>query len=215
MRDKNIKILKCVFIALILFLSFMQNIAIAQDEVGEWEGVPKESKEEIQSSPQYKALEKAAEIEKEWSLLPEERKTEEAKKKYEEKMKEAYQAMGIDLDKTIENARIKANETAAEINLKSLDVVCKTYKDINGHYPKNLDVLTKDKIPYIHLKLDNGIEQGYSYDYQITSTGYTIIAIPVDEGITGIKKYFIDETGIVRFTDDGSMPSKDSKVIAD
>ncbi|MGH9774063.1 MAG: DUF4190 domain-containing protein [Candidatus Acidiferrales bacterium] len=45
------------------------------------------------------------------------------------------------------------------------------------------------------------------------ATSYTIVAVPEVFGSTGRKGFFVDETGVIRFTVDGSTPTGDSPLL--
>jgi len=64
--------------------------------------------------------------------------------------------------------------------------------------------------PFIDSVLASGLKQGYTFTEAITAgtptvaPAYTITSVPMAAGRTGYRQYFVDETGVVRFTADGT-----------
>jgi len=101
--------------------------------------------------------------------------------------------------------------------LKTIAISCETYKSFFGHYPKALaDLGYKDgKIEGDILKdpknaglidpyLSSGKIYGYIFSYTVDAadkrgspTSYSVIASPASG--SG-KRFFVDQTGVVRFT---------------
>lgn len=68
----------------------------------------------------------------------------------------------------------------------------------------------EDVPPFIDTVLGGGNKQGYSFTVTVISgsskvlPGYTCTAVPSAPGRTGTRQYFVDESGVIRFTADGS-----------
>ena len=64
--------------------------------------------------------------------------------------------------------------------------------------------------PFVDAVLGSGNKEGYVYTVAVTLGGvavtpaYTCIAAPAASGQTGYRQYFVDESGVIRFTSDGS-----------
>lgn len=69
---------------------------------------------------------------------------------------------------------------------------------------------------FVDAVLINGLKQGYVYTLSVTMgnattmPSYTCTATPAALGRTGYRQYFVDETGVIRFTSDGSAPTATS-----
>lgn len=67
--------------------------------------------------------------------------------------------------------------------------------------------------PFIDLVLASGNKQGYVYTVNVTlgSAGappsYTCTAIPVSPRWSGVRAFYVDDTAIIRYTSDGSVPN--------
>ena len=67
--------------------------------------------------------------------------------------------------------------------------------------------------PFIDSVLATGLRHGYNYTVNVTlgapnvAHAYTCTAIPSSQGYTGQKRYFVNESGVIRFTADGSEPT--------
>lgn len=64
--------------------------------------------------------------------------------------------------------------------------------------------------PFVDSVLGAGSKEGYVYTMTVTlgapavTPSYTCTAVPSSSGQTGYRQYFVDETGVIRFTSDGS-----------
>ncbi len=67
--------------------------------------------------------------------------------------------------------------------------------------------------PFVDSVLGAGLKQGYVFTVAVTvgsattMPAYTCTASPTASGQTGYREYFVDETGVIRFTSDGSAVS--------
>lgn len=67
--------------------------------------------------------------------------------------------------------------------------------------------------PFIDSVLGAGTKEGYVFVVAVTAGGpavtpaYTCTATPTTLGRTGYRQYFVDESGVIRFTSDGSAVS--------
>jgi type IV pilus assembly protein PilA len=64
--------------------------------------------------------------------------------------------------------------------------------------------------PYIDPVLGAGTKQGYTFTVAVTDGGaaaapaYTCTAVPQVPGRSGFRQFFVDESGVIRFTADGT-----------
>lgn len=64
--------------------------------------------------------------------------------------------------------------------------------------------------PFIDQVLGGGQKHGYVYTVNVTPgsattlPAYTCTAVPAAPGRTGYRQYFVDESGVIRYTADGS-----------
>jgi len=70
--------------------------------------------------------------------------------------------------------------------------------------------------PFIDAVLGAGAKHGYNFTVTVTLgsattlPAYTCTGIPQAVGRTGYRQYFVDESGVIRFTADGSAPTASS-----
>ncbi len=70
--------------------------------------------------------------------------------------------------------------------------------------------------PFIDAVLGSGQKQGYTYDVNITYGDgaqvpeYTCTATPTAPGRSGYRQFFVDESGVIRFTADGTEVGPES-----
>ena len=116
-------------------------------------------------------------------------------------------------------ARLAANESAAIAALKTLASAAHTYRAANPGYPTSLTDLIQDANgvaltpPYIDTVLAAGTKQGYTFELNdiMTTTpgdsGFEATAVPVTIGTTGNRGFFVDTSGVIRWTADGAAPT--------
>ncbi len=95
---------------------------------------------------------------------------------------------------------IEQNQLLAQVNLKLLSTALENYaKDNKGLYPTDIDLLTKNKPPYLernYLAVSN--VRGYEYDCQrLNSIGYNCSAEPVNCKLTGKMVYMVSTGGLI------------------
>jgi prepilin-type N-terminal cleavage/methylation domain-containing protein len=67
--------------------------------------------------------------------------------------------------------------------------------------------------PFIDQVLGNGLKHGYTFAVVVTPgnaaqvPAYTCTAVPSAPGRTGFRAYFVDESGVIRFTANGDAPT--------
>jgi len=116
-------------------------------------------------------------------------------------------------------SRMAANEASAVGSLHTYNTAMVTYSgacpDIG--YPTSLESLGPGTKDCSHMDLVNAqlasqdpVSRGYRFIYtphrdpgQI-ATRYQIVATPVNPGATGVRQFFTDESGVIRFSTNGS-----------
>lgn len=117
-------------------------------------------------------------------------------------------------------SRMVANEAAAAASLRTICMASATYQQIYGHgFPPSLAALGPDDngapasaehAGLIDANLALGSKSGYVFTYQAISThkdgtldGFQAYADPVAPGTTGVRHFFVDQTGVIRIQEDG------------
>ena len=121
-------------------------------------------------------------------------------------------------------SKMAANEASAVASLRTLNTSIVSYSTTYATDPPNLASLGPATTPSSTaadlvdslLGVDPAVKSGYSIAY--TSGGgtpvttYTMIASPVSTS-TGQRKFFTDQSGVIRQTTDGSTPTSSSTPI--
>ncbi|MCC6695317.1 MAG: prepilin-type N-terminal cleavage/methylation domain-containing protein [Candidatus Hydrogenedentes bacterium] len=126
-------------------------------------------------------------------------------------------------------SRMSANEASASGAIRTIstaEVAFQTaaFVDSNGDGMGDYGTLAQLGNPdgsgttpaFVDAVLINGLKQGYVYTLSVTMgnattmPSYTCTATPAALGRTGYRQYFVDETGVIRFTSDGSAPTATS-----
>ena len=92
-------------------------------------------------------------------------------------------------------ARISANESSAQANLKSISSALETYAIANGTYPSETTTLVTLTPPYLNKDYFTGVQSGYVYAATLASYSYSITATPESQN-SGRMTYTIT-TGAV------------------
>ena len=108
------------------------------------------------------------------------------------------------------SAKKSANEGSAISNLRTLATVEAQYHNTYGTYI-DLPGLQSDGL--IDSKLASGTKQGYTYATSGTIDSFTFAftADPVSTS-TGTRHFFVDQTGVIRFSTSGSASSSSDPI---
>ncbi len=120
--------------------------------------------------------------------------------------------------------RTSANEAGATAGMRTISTGEAAYQAtgieaIPGGLNRygTLTSLGTGEAPFIDPALASGLKEGYTFEAIPYDDGqvphYAARAIPVLQNETGNKSYFVDETGVLRFTSDGSNPTSASPPI--
>jgi type IV pilus assembly protein PilA len=120
-------------------------------------------------------------------------------------------------------ARISANEASAVSSLRTMNTACITYNSSYGAYPLALsdlgpvgagNVPTSTSADLLDQVLGSTAPQksGYNFTYNSPGTGfsgaagtsYSINAGPVSENQTGVRGFYTDMSGVIRWDANGS-----------
>lgn len=107
-------------------------------------------------------------------------------------------------------SKIAANEASAISSVRTLVTAEATYSSTVGAglYANLGQLMTSEMVDNV---LGSGEKEGYQF--QVTPNGQTsfqIIATPVSPGTTGRRSFYSDQTGVIRYTTDGSVPDASS-----
>jgi len=95
-------------------------------------------------------------------------------------------------------ARITANESAAQANLRTISTALENYAAANnGSYATAEAQLTGATPPYLNQSFCGNTIQGYTYSCTLAATGYTVTATPASCGTSGTKTYTITTGGVL------------------
>jgi type IV pilus assembly protein PilA len=107
-------------------------------------------------------------------------------------------------------ARLAANESAAIAAMKTIASASHTYRAGNAQYPANLTTLSSGNPPYIDSVLGGGNKSGYSFSLTGDASGFTATAAPVTPNTTGVRRFFVDTSGVIRYNATGAASATDN-----
>jgi len=108
-------------------------------------------------------------------------------------------------------AQTAANEASAVAHMKTIVVAETAYHAANGRFG-TLEELAGANPPFIAGAIATGTVNGYAFAEAVmpSETEFAYTAAPVEPGETGVRRFYVDQTGIVRSTADGTTPTADS-----
>jgi len=110
-------------------------------------------------------------------------------------------------------ARLNANESSALSSLQTISTTAQSYWAVNSKYPSVLSMLSTASPPYIDSVLGSGFKHGYSFSFSGSTYIFNATARPQKYTKSGTRSFFIDQSGVVRFTtQDAAATSIDSPV---
>ena len=111
-------------------------------------------------------------------------------------------------------SRMNANENVVKSNLRLIRDALESYRASQPTaltYPPDLPTLATMTPSLLDRTLANAVappgKQGYYYVYNFQSSNqFALTATPVSSGVSGKNSYFVDESGVVRYTDASGPP---------
>ncbi len=107
-------------------------------------------------------------------------------------------------------ARVSANEMVAIEVCRTLSTALEGYRAAQSPpaYPPDLAMLSNDLPPYLDSVVTRGTRQGYDYVYtRVNDNRYTVVGTPQTATVTGVRSFFVDESGVIRVgTDNTGVP---------
>ena len=111
-------------------------------------------------------------------------------------------------------SKMAANEASAVGSLRTLNTACVTYASAYGiGFPATLASLgpaasaSSTAADLIDSVLVSGTKSGYTFVYAVAGTGnvtYSINAAPIVVDRTGIRYFYTDQSGVIRFAVGGA-----------
>jgi type IV pilus assembly protein PilA len=111
-------------------------------------------------------------------------------------------------------SKMAANEASAVGSLRTLNTACVTFSSTYGGFPAAMSYLggegtaslpTSTTAELIDNVLQGGIKSGYSFSWSAGTAdsagnidNYAISASPITPGVTGIRYFYTDQTGVIR-----------------
>ena len=108
-------------------------------------------------------------------------------------------------------ARISGNEASAISSMRTLATVNEQYRTRFGTYAASLADLQANG--YIDNVLGSGTKSGYNFTpYNGAATTWNVQADAVTQGGTGVRGFFTDESGVIRFATGAGAGATDAPI---
>lgn len=108
-------------------------------------------------------------------------------------------------------ARLNANESAAISALRTVSAAAISFRTVNVDYPANLGELGSANPAYIDAVLGCTTQpcgkQGYSFALTGVTNAFTATARPATFQTTGVRGFFVDASGVIRWTNANAAPT--------
>ncbi|MBI5873697.1 MAG: prepilin-type N-terminal cleavage/methylation domain-containing protein [Candidatus Omnitrophica bacterium] len=101
-------------------------------------------------------------------------------------------------------SRMNANEAAAIASVKTISWATTTYRAGNPAYPANLSDLATSSPAYVDSVLGSGTKQGYNFALAGGANTFNVTAAPATANVTGVRTFFVDESGVIRGSSNGT-----------
>lgn len=104
-------------------------------------------------------------------------------------------------------ARIAANEASTVGSSRTIAIAAVTYSSEHGSFPPSLEAIGPAPVGanLVDRMLASGQRSGYTFEYRLTTSqagqpggGFVVTADPIRENQTGMRHFFLDETGVIR-----------------
>ncbi len=124
-------------------------------------------------------------------------------------------------------SKMRANESAAVQNLRNITTANTVYLTTYGiGFSTNLAklggnavIVDSNNAGLIDSVLSSGVKNGYTFTYTVTATApngdpvaYSVTADPTNVGVTGERRFYTDQTAIIRFSTTGSATATDTPI---
>jgi prepilin-type N-terminal cleavage/methylation domain-containing protein len=125
-------------------------------------------------------------------------------------------------------SKMAANEASAVGSLRTINTACVTFSINYGGFPGSLTALggegtssapTSTAAELIDNVLQTGAKTGYSFGYVAGATdaagnvdGYAVNAVPSSPGVTGLRYFFTDQTGVIRASSTAAATSASTPI---
>jgi type IV pilus assembly protein PilA len=109
------------------------------------------------------------------------------------------------------HSNLSGNESSTVASLRALNAACANYSMLYGGYPRSLsnlgpgDAANSTSAALIDATLASGTKSGYVFTYTAGAIGiggnvlsYNITANPATPGSTGQRRFFTDQSGVIR-----------------
>jgi type IV pilus assembly protein PilA len=127
-------------------------------------------------------------------------------------------------------SKMAANEASAVSSLRSLNTACVTFATSFNGFPAAMSYLggegtssapTSTTAELIDNVLQTGIKSGYTFSWSAAapdSSGnidnYAITAAPITPGVSGLRYFYTDQTGVIRANASGAAATSSSTPIS-
>jgi type II secretory pathway pseudopilin PulG len=123
------------------------------------------------------------------------------------------------------HSNLSENESSTVASLRALNAACSNYSMLYGGYPGSLsnlgpgDAANSTSAALIDAALASGTKGGYVFTYTAGATGiggnvlsYSITANPDAPGGTGRRRFFTDQSGVIRANRAGAADASSTPV---
>jgi len=123
------------------------------------------------------------------------------------------------------HSNLSGNESSGVASLRTLNAACANYSMLYGGYPGSLsnlglgDAANSTSAALIDAALASGTKSGYVFTYTAGAIGiggnvlsYNITANPTTPGSTGRRRFFTDQSSVIRASTNGAADANSTPI---
>jgi type IV pilus assembly protein PilA len=123
------------------------------------------------------------------------------------------------------HSNLSGSESSGVASLRALNAACASYSMLYGGYPRSLsnlgpgDAANSTSAALIDEALASGTKNGYVFTYTAGAIGiagnvlsYNITANPATPGSTGQRRFFTDQSGVIRANRAGAADASSTPI---
>lgn len=96
-------------------------------------------------------------------------------------------------------ARIHANEASAISTLRTIRTAAEMYRvAYPSNYPKFFSYYFNKTPSFLDDSLEDMNKSGYNFRWRGSPNAYDCIAMPEADNVTGVRSFYLDESGVIR-----------------
>jgi len=116
---------------------------------------------------------------------------------------------------SITRSRANTNEASAATAIRSIATAAIGYRSTHSFYPANMAALTATTPTYVDTALGAGAKNSYNFLLSGGTSGFSATCRPSGYQVTGTRSFYVDESGVVRWTSEDRPAAATDPVLSE